>query len=164
MPTHYQGPSANVTALDLYIKLMRSTESVNRVLLKILDEHDLTIGQLGILELLLHCGPMIQSDIGQKMLRSDSNTCTVIENLEKQGFVEREREVEDRRRVRVALTALGRAKIEKIFPIFATKMGGLFSVLSTAEQSTLAVALKKLGMNAQALTLNCESKNKSKTR
>jgi MarR family transcriptional regulator, 2-MHQ and catechol-resistance regulon repressor len=161
MPTHYQGSSDEVDALDCYIKLMRATESVNRILLKALDGHDLTPGQFGVLELLHHIGPMTQSEIGQKMLRSDSNTCTVIDNLEKHGFISRVRESDDRRRVRVSLTKTGTEKIARVFPKFAAKLAEVFNTLSKTEKKKTADLMRKLGYAAQSMTSENESNQKT---
>ena len=46
---------------------------------------DLTMGQFGVLEALLHLGPMCQQELGAKLLRSGSNITIVIDNLEKRG-------------------------------------------------------------------------------
>ncbi|NUO15561.1 MAG: MarR family transcriptional regulator, partial [Planctomycetaceae bacterium] len=88
MPTHYQGSESEVRALNVYIKLMRASESVTARLSAFLQSTEgLTVSQFGILEALYHLGPLNQSQIGEKMLKSGGNITTVIDNLEKRGLV-----------------------------------------------------------------------------
>jgi MarR family 2-MHQ and catechol resistance regulon transcriptional repressor len=65
---------------------------------------NLTISQFGVLETLYHLGAMCQTEIGSKLLRSGGNITLVIDNLEKQGLVRRQRDTEDRRLVNIHLT------------------------------------------------------------
>jgi hypothetical protein len=70
MPTHYRGSTQEKAALDAYIKLMRAAESVTARLEPLMRAADLTVGQFGALEALLHLGPLCQRDLGRKLLRS----------------------------------------------------------------------------------------------
>ena len=105
MGTHYKGTSAEVLALDAFIKLMRATDSISAHLSRHTEAEGLTHGQFGVLEALLHLGPMSQRDLGAKLLRSGSNVTMVLDNLERRGLVRRTRRTDDRRAVEVALTA-----------------------------------------------------------
>ena len=67
----------------------------------------LTISQFGVLEALHHKGPLCQRDIAVKILKSTGNITLVIDNLEKQGLVTRERTSEDRRYLTIRLTGQG---------------------------------------------------------
>src|SRR2546430_16978870 len=68
MGTHYRGRAAEVRALDTYIKLTRATSSVGVRLSRGLAEAGLTPTQLGVLEALLHLGPLGQRVLGGKLL------------------------------------------------------------------------------------------------
>src|SRR5260370_7975548 len=70
MPTHYRGTAQERAALDAYIKLMRAADSVTARLDPLMRAADLTVGQFGALEALLHRGPLCQRDLGRKLLRS----------------------------------------------------------------------------------------------
>ncbi len=93
---------------------------------------------------------MCQSEIGKKILRSSGNITLVIDNLEKHGYVRREREDGDRRRVSVQLTKEGRALIERIFPMHAGLITSALSALSPEEQEELGRLCKKLGRSLSA--------------
>ena len=60
-----------------------------------LAEHDITMSQFGVLEALLHLGPLSQGDICHKLLLSGSNITTVIDNLEKRALVRRDRRTDE---------------------------------------------------------------------
>src|SRR5437868_4309968 len=84
-------------ALDTYVKLVRATESVVARVTRPLAAVGLTEGQFGVLEMLLHLGPLSQREIGRKQFRSGGNVTVVVDNLEKRGLVHRERDRDDRR-------------------------------------------------------------------
>ena len=81
MPTHHAGTTEEVRALNAFIKLTRSTEALMARLSHCGTLEDLTISQFGVLETLYHLGPMCQSEIGSKLLRSGGNITLGIDNL-----------------------------------------------------------------------------------
>jgi MarR family 2-MHQ and catechol resistance regulon transcriptional repressor len=147
MPTRHAGPPREVRALDTFIKLMRATERLNLCLSHGLASTGITPGQLAVLEALLHLGTLSQRELARKLLRSDANVTTVVDNLERDGWVRRERSAEDKRVVQVGLTAAGRKKIESVFPAHARRITELLSALSESEQDQLAALCKKLGLS-----------------
>jgi MarR family 2-MHQ and catechol resistance regulon transcriptional repressor len=89
---------------------------------------------------------MNQRELGRKLLCSNANVCTVLDNLEKAGHIERARSSEDRRAVIVSLTASGRRLIQQVFPAHAARISAMLSALTAAEQETLGALCKKLGL------------------
>jgi MarR family 2-MHQ and catechol resistance regulon transcriptional repressor len=145
--THYDGRPAETRALDAYIKLTRAAASVDARLAPGLAEAGLTPSQLGVLEALLHLGPLGQRTLGAKLLSSGGNITTVVDNLERHGLVRRERRDDDRRHVTVHLTPEGRRLISKVFPAHVREIVAAFSALTAAEQETLGRLAKKLGLS-----------------
>ena len=137
-------------ALRTYTKLMRAAESVTGRVGRVMAAAGLTISQFGVLEALLHKGPLCQRDIAAKILKSSGNITTVIDNLEKRGLVSRRREGEDRRYVAVHLTQEGRELIAATFPRQAAAICAEFAHLSAAEQEQLARLCRKLGRKETA--------------
>jgi MarR family 2-MHQ and catechol resistance regulon transcriptional repressor len=70
----------------------------------------------------------------------------VIDNLEKNGLVRRERNEADRRFFIVHLTDKGYSLINNIFPPHAAVIAKYLGVLTAAEQDTLGRLCKKLGL------------------
>lgn len=145
MPTHYNGTPEEVLALDTFIKL---TRSVNALMSRVAAHEtlgDLTVSQFGVLESLLHLGPLSQTEICGKQLKSGGNTTMVVDNLEKRGWVRRETSAEDRRITIVHLTPAGEALIRDVFPRHAAAITAEMSALSQQEQNQLGALCKKLG-------------------
>ena len=147
MGTRYQGTRSEIRALNAYIKFLRASESVTaRLTALIAEETGLTITQFGVLESLLHIGPMCQKEIAQKQLKSGGNMTLVIDNLEKAGMVKRERSQEDRRLVIVSLTSSGRKLIADYFPRHVKEIEQEMSALTAVEQDKLGELARKLGL------------------
>ena len=83
MPTHFKGREETIRALNAYVNLIRASDSVAARMGQQIEQSGLTMGQFGVLEALLHLGPMCQYAIGEKLLRSGGNVTLVIDNLEK---------------------------------------------------------------------------------
>lgn len=145
MPTHFTGSRAEKRTLDTFIKLTRCTNSVMARLSERNTIGDLTYSQFAVLETLYHLGPMTQGEISQKVLKSVSNMTTVIDNLERDSFVRRERDANDRRVIHVHLTESGSNKLEAVFPTHVAALVEEFSILSAKEQEALGELCKKLG-------------------
>jgi MarR family 2-MHQ and catechol resistance regulon transcriptional repressor len=108
----------------------------------------LTGTQLGVLEALLHKGPLTHRELGRKVLTSAGNMTDVVDKLEARGLVRRVRDTADRRQVRVELTDAGRSMIERVFPPHAADIARAMSGLDRRELQTLGDLLRTLGMAA----------------
>jgi MarR family 2-MHQ and catechol resistance regulon transcriptional repressor len=145
MSTHYKGTPEEIRALNTFIKLTRAHDSLMARLSAGTSLDSLTISQFGTLEVLYHLGPLCQNTLGSKILKSNSNMTTVIDNLEKRGLVKRERDAEDRRMIFVHLTPSGRELIEAVLPQHIRAITEQFSHLTPEEHATLGELLRKLG-------------------
>lgn len=125
-----------------------------------LDRSGLTMGQFGVLEALLHLGPMCQRSLGQKLLRSGGNITLVVDNLEKHGWVRREQQKDDRRMIAIHLTPEGRKLIESVFPKHAQTIKREMSVLTQREQESLRRICRKFGRGADGSNKQREKKEK----
>ena len=150
MGTHFKGKPGEVRALDAYIKLMRATGSVRARLDRALARHKLTENQLGVLEALLHLGPLCQRALAEKLWTTGPSVTLLVDQLEQRGWVKRERDERDRRFVTVDLTVEGRRFIERIFPGHAAEIAACFGALTAKEQEQLGKLCKKLGVHAAA--------------
>lgn len=148
MGSHHQGPPRETAALDAYIKLMRAAESVTARAHVVLPR-SITFSQFAALEALYHLGPLYQTELATKLLKSGGNLTLIVDNLERGGFVTRQRKADDRRYVRVALTAKGRKFIATLFPKIAASITREFAALSAAEQTALGRLCKTLGIGRQ---------------
>lgn len=145
MPTHYAGTTEEVLALNTFIKLTRAVQSLEARLSQGGTTEHLTQTQFGVLETLYHLGPLCQGEISSKLLKSGGNITLVVDNLEKQGLVQRERDQHDRRTVTVSLTPAGRELISRAFPQHLAAIVKEMSILTAEEQETLGDLCRKLG-------------------
>ena len=152
MPSHFKGQEETIRALNAYVNLIRASDSVAARMGQQIEQSGLTMGQFGVLEALLHLGPMCQYAIAEKLLRSGGNVTLVIDNLEKHGWVRRERQKDDRRLVKIYLTPKGKRLIARVFPEHAEAVTQEMSCLTPDEQETLRRICRKLGKSdAEAL-------------
>ena len=108
------------------------------------------LSDFGVLEILLHKGPLAVNTIGP-MLRLTSGAISVaIDRLEKKGLVERRADAGDRRARIVHLTPEGRTTGECMFADHTLAMEHAAKGLSDAERTQAVALLKKLGLAAQA--------------
>ena len=146
MPTRFNGTEDERLALDVFIKLHRATSTVDRRVNGPLREAGLTPIQFGVLDTLVHGGPMPISTIAAKNLCSQNSLSTVIDTLERQGFVNRHREELDRRVVTIALTDSGRDTYKSVWPAHLAAIQASVSHLSISDQQALNDLLRKLGI------------------
>ena len=150
MGTRYQGTPEEVRALNTYIKLMRCAASVQGRLERRLMGFGLTDNQFGVLEALLHLGPVAQHELGRALFTSRANITTVVDNLERRQLVRRARDPADRRYVTVHLTPEGRRLIEDVFPGQVAAIVEAFSALGADEQAELGRLCKALGLGQRS--------------
>ncbi len=137
--------AATQEAVRAYVKLLRASRTVIARVEPLLAGCNLTPTQLGVLEALLHKGPMSQRELGGKVLTSAANMTDLIDKLQRRGLLHRAPSTTDRRSVRVELTPAGRALIEDVFPRHAQDIARAMGSLTRGELQTLGTLLRRLG-------------------
>lgn len=144
--TEKYGKKADL-ALSLWVKLVRSYDTMAMLTGKDIGRYGLTPPQFSMFESLGHLGPMLVKEIGAKKLMSGGNMTVVIDNLEKQGLVERAACPTDRRATYIRLTDKGQKLFDEVFIQHAKCVENLvWSALDEEEIDQLASLLKKLGL------------------
>lgn len=95
----------------------------NRVSKKLADEFNERLLPLGVTRVqwiamyyLLRCGRLSQSELADKLDIKDSTVARLIDRMEKEQYVIREKDGGDRRITYLALTTLGRRRIQELLP------------------------------------------------
>jgi MarR family 2-MHQ and catechol resistance regulon transcriptional repressor len=132
-------------ALRLWIALARCYSSFAKAVSVKIHEYGLTTPQFGVLEALYHLGPLSLGELAEKLLVTGGNVTYVMDRLEQQDLVYRERSEDDRRVIQAKLTAEGRALIESVFQGHAEYIEHLTRHVETDERAELKELLKKLG-------------------
>ncbi|MBN2467834.1 MAG: MarR family transcriptional regulator [Deltaproteobacteria bacterium] len=105
----------------------------------------LTLPQLYVLTTLGLQGDMPLGKIGQELLVSKGNITPIVDHLERDGLVIRDRDREDRRKMWVRLTVKGRELFEEIVSAYEEEFVPLMNCLSQEELKQLSMLLKKMG-------------------
>jgi MarR family 2-MHQ and catechol resistance regulon transcriptional repressor len=137
-------------ALKLWVTLARCAASVSRVSARDIQAYGLTQAQFAVLEVLYHKGPLPLCTIGEKLLVTSGNVTYIADQLQKAGYLKRQRSERDRRVVLARLTPKGQALLERHFPSHAQCIERSAAALSPREQEELARLLKKWGKALQA--------------
>jgi MarR family 2-MHQ and catechol resistance regulon transcriptional repressor len=148
-PAPRDWPEGQERALRLWVALARCYGTYARAVSTKVHEYGLTTPQFGILEALYHLGPLSLGDLAGKLLVTGGNVTYVMDRLEEQGLVYRERSPSDRRCIRAKLTDKGYGVIAGVFPGHAEFIESMSGSLSPAEQEQLRDLLKRLGRSIQ---------------
>jgi MarR family 2-MHQ and catechol resistance regulon transcriptional repressor len=136
-------------ALRLWISLARCYATYARAVSGKVQEYGLTTPQFGILEALYHLGPLSLGELAEKLLVTGGNITYVMDRLEEQGLVYRDRSPADRRIIQAKLTEKGRDLIAGVFPEHGEFIERLSGHLAGDEQEALRALLKKLGTSVR---------------
>jgi MarR family 2-MHQ and catechol resistance regulon transcriptional repressor len=81
-----------------------------------LARHGLTPAEFGVLEALLHRGPMLVGEVQRRVMVSSGGITYLVDRLETRGLVERRGHPLDRRARLAALTTEGETLVKRILP------------------------------------------------
>lgn len=136
-------------ALQAIQNIYRAAAAVRRQAERgVLADYGLTWARLTILWVLWVWDDMETARLADECGLAKGTLTGVLNTLEGQEFISRERMPSDKRRVLVALTAKGRATIEELYPKFNEYETAMCAGLSIAEQAELARMLRVVTMNA----------------
>jgi MarR family transcriptional regulator, 2-MHQ and catechol-resistance regulon repressor len=137
-----------IEALGAYVKLLRAGRAVLARVEPRIAAAGLTPTQFGVLEALLHKGPLSQRELGRKVLTSPGNMTDLVDKLEARGLVHRSRQKLDRRAVLVELTKAGRELVGPLFTHHAQDVAAAMAALDGEELRQLGGLLRKLGLSS----------------
>jgi MarR family 2-MHQ and catechol resistance regulon transcriptional repressor len=143
--------TAEQRALKLWVVLARAQAAIESRLQASLAPHELTLTEFGILEVLLHRGPLLLGEVQRRILVSSGGVTYLVDRLERKGLVERRECPEDRRARYAALTPAGETLIAGLFPEHARCVERLAGGLDAEEQEVATALLRKLGHATAAM-------------
>ena len=135
----------------VWLVMMKAMHALTRYAAAGIEETGLGLSDFGVLELLLHKGPMPVNTIGPIVDLTPGSISIAVDRLVAKSLVSRVESAEDRRVRIVALTPRGRDLIVSAFREHSGQMKKVFSELSAEELHSLEVTLKKVGKRAAAL-------------
>ncbi len=138
-PVPYASPQQ-----ETLVNLLRIGDQLDNRFSRLFREHGLTVSRFNILRnLILADRPLTCGEIGERMVQLVPAITSLIDHLEKQGLVERERSCEDRRVVHIQITKRGREVADSLMEPLAELEQSLLKQLTRAELKTLIALLEK---------------------
>src|SRR6476659_4856672 len=132
----------------VWLVMMKAMRALTRYAATGIEETALGLSDFGVLEILLHKGPLPVNTIGPIVDLTPGSISIAVDRLVAKGLVSRVESAEDRRVRIVALTPRGKDLIVPAFRKHSGQMRRVFSELSAEELHCLEVALKRLGKRA----------------
>jgi DNA-binding MarR family transcriptional regulator len=160
-------PDLDPSAVEAFLHLLRTSDEAFSVTDRILGDHNISHGRFGVLMLLWRSvqpraarlmgadecvpGPRTPAELADAAGVTRATMTGLIDTLERDGFVKREPDPDDRRMMSVRLTAAGERFLREFMPGHFQAVASLMSPLSEAERKTLVRLLGKLQQHASAL-------------
>src|SRR5258708_29869237 len=144
-------PRSNQGTDHVWLVMMKAMRALTRYAAAGIEETGLGLSDFGVLELLLHKGPLPVNTIGPMVDLTPGSISIAVDRLVAKGLVSRVESAEDRRVRIVALTLHGKDLIVSAFRMHSGQMKRAFSQLSLQELRGLEETLRKVGMRAAAL-------------
>src|SRR3979409_1959566 len=135
----------------VWLVMMKAMRALMKYAAAGIEETGLGLSDFGVLEILLHKGPLPVNTIGPIVDLTPGSISIAVDRLVAKSLVSRVESAEDRRVRIVALTPRGKDLIASAFRKHSAQMKRVFSELSSDELRGLEVALKKVGKRAAAL-------------
>ena len=134
-----------------WLVMMKAMRALTKYATAGIEETGLGLSDFGVLEILLHRGPLPVNTIGPLVDLTPGSISIAVDRLVAKGLVSRVESADDRRVRIVALTPRGKDLIAAAFRKHSGQMKKVFSELSAEELRALEASLKKLGKHAAAL-------------
>jgi DNA-binding MarR family transcriptional regulator len=112
-----------------------------------LEPHRVTTSQWSALRVLWQCEGLSQVELAQRMMVEKASLTPVLAGMEAGGLITRHRSLEDKRKIRIYLTATGRRLKEKVLPLGARINNRATRGLTAAQSQTLHALLTKVMAN-----------------
>jgi MarR family 2-MHQ and catechol resistance regulon transcriptional repressor len=135
----------------VWLVMMKAMRALTRYAAAGIEETGLGLSDFGVLELLLHKGPLPVNTIGPIVNLTPGSISIAVDRLFAKGLVSRVESAEDRRVRIVVLTPRGKDLIVSAFRKHSGQMKRVFSELSPEQLRELEAMLKKVGLRAAAL-------------
>ena len=143
--------SSKSSGIHTWLILWKTARAVESYAHRNIQFLGLGVSDFGILEALLHKGPMPVSALGKKVLLLSSSMTAAVDRLEGLGLVERRDDPSDRRTRLISLTPKGTRLISTAFDQHARDMEEIMAPLTAKQRAKLVELLLKVGHHAASL-------------
>jgi MarR family 2-MHQ and catechol resistance regulon transcriptional repressor len=154
----------DLSGIHVWLVLWRASRAVEAKALHSIAEFGMVQSDFGVLEALLHLGPLSAKRLGEKVLLTSGSVTAAIDRLAARGLVQREDDAHDRRACIVHLTTTGRQLIEQAFAQHRADMEELLAGFPVEDRRALLPLLRRLGRTAEAKGWNAAAESAPGTR
>ncbi|HEU4635926.1 MAG TPA: MarR family transcriptional regulator [Edaphobacter sp.] len=140
----------DLSAIHLWLLLWKASRAVEANSTRSIARFDMGTTDFGILEALLHKGPLSVTHLRQKVLLTSGSMTTAVDRLEARGLVARHDDVKDRRARIIRLTPEGQRLIECAFADHREQMEAALAGFSNDDRAQLLPLLRRLGRVAES--------------
>lgn len=123
-------------------------KAASRVLDERLADHELRLHHFAVLACLDDLGLLCQRDLSERLDIDKSHVVGFVDDLERRGLIQRERDAEDRRRYRIAITPAGAALLTDLHAAHDDTRETVVGALTESEQAALVELLAKVVAHA----------------
>jgi MarR family 2-MHQ and catechol resistance regulon transcriptional repressor len=134
----------DLSGIRVWLVLWRAGRAVEFRAQRSIARFGMVMSDFGVMEALLHLGPLTAKQLGATVLLTSGSVTAVIDRLAVRGLVQREDDARDRRACIVRLTAAGRRLIERAFGQHRAEWEEGLEGFSTDERMTLLPLLRRL--------------------
>jgi DNA-binding MarR family transcriptional regulator len=161
-------PDLDPSAAEAFLHLLHTSDEVFAVSDRSLAGHSISHGRFGVLMLLWRSvqpraakllgadecvpGPRTPAELADAAGVTRATMTGLIDTLERDGFVKREPDPDDRRMMSVRLTGRGERFMQEFLPGHFKAIAAIMSTLTEAERKTLVSLLIKVQEQAAVLT------------
>jgi MarR family transcriptional regulator, 2-MHQ and catechol-resistance regulon repressor len=141
----------DLSGIHLWLVLWKASRAVETQAQRSIARYGMVMSDFGVLEALLHRGPLSAKQLGAKVLLTSGSVTAAIDRLAARGLVRREDDARDRRACIVQLTPAGRRLIERAFAQHREEMEEALQGFPVDERRTLLPLLRRLGRVADGV-------------
>jgi DNA-binding MarR family transcriptional regulator len=120
---------------------------------KLERESGLTGPQLLVMQIIYEEGPLTSGVLARSVSLSQATVTTILDRLEKKGYLTRERDTEDKRKVWVQLSDNGKQALQNAPTLLQESFVSSFAQLKDWEQSLILSSLQRVASMMQASEL-----------
>ena len=139
----------NLSAPHLWLVLWKAARAVEAHAYRSITRFGMGVSDFGVLEALLHRGPLTVKELGQKVLLTSGSMSVAVDRLAERGLVERTDDERDRRARLVKLTTKGHELISEAFSVHRMALEAAIAGFPQQDRRELLPLLRKLGHTAE---------------
>jgi DNA-binding MarR family transcriptional regulator len=139
-------PGLDASACYTYLQLLRTGDELLALGEEVLNSYGTRHGRFNLLLILMKCSGegATPASLADKTGVTRATISGLLDGLEKDGMIERRPDPEDRRLIRVNLTAAGKSFLENILPGYTRWLTTIVEPLDAEERRQLVNLLEKI--------------------